>query len=74
MGDFRFWLGIAISLLPMALGVMFMLRRKSISARSSSDPRWHVSERTALIAGIVLIVAGGLSLVSRFFGGQDSPL
>jgi hypothetical protein len=33
MGDFMFWLGIVISLLPMALGVMLLLRRKGISAR-----------------------------------------
>jgi hypothetical protein len=66
-GRLQVWFGIVIGLVPMALGVMFLLRRESISARSSSDPRWHVSECTALIGGIVLIVAGGLSLVSRFF-------
>jgi hypothetical protein len=66
MGDFGFWFGIVIGLITMALGVTLALRRDIVSAKSSNDPRWRVSRRTALVGGIALIVSGALILISRF--------
>lgn len=66
MGDFGFWFGIVLGLISIALGVTLALQRDSVSAKSSNDPRWRISRRTALVGGIVLIVAGVLILTSRF--------
>lgn len=62
-----FWFGIIVGLVVVTMGTVVILRRKSMSARSPSNPRWHISERTLLVEGLVLIAAGALVIVGRLF-------
>lgn len=65
MGDFHFWFGLVAGVLLVVAGVVVIVRRKIIAARSPSNPRWHVSERFVLIEGIVLIAGAALTFASR---------
>jgi hypothetical protein len=65
MGDLMFWFGLVLGVIIMAIGLAWVLRRRTMSAKSPTDSRWHISERFGLVGGIVLMVAGALVIASR---------
>ncbi|MFB2586759.1 hypothetical protein [Herbiconiux liukaitaii] len=66
MGEFTIWPGLMLGVVVMAVGVVLVLRRQTMSARSPQGSQWHLSERFVLVGGIVLVVAGALVVISRF--------
>lgn len=66
MGDFTFWLGLILGIAVIAIGLLFVLRRRTMSARSPKASNWHLSERFVLAAGVVMMAAGALVIASQF--------